>query len=232
MTQKPIHRISRQHLGALLLGCLLAPATWAGTLIDLNVEASQAAPNDLFRATVFAENSGSNLKTVSSRTNEQMAEATQTGKRYNQVKLQSGSTSTYPVYGKAGRIESWRMRSELQLESKDAEKLSELLGQLQDKLGLSSVQFLPSPETRKQAEEKAIQAALAAFQERAGLIARSLGKTYRIKQLNVSSNGQFQPPMMYRKASSMMAEAAAPMPMEAGESQIQVNVGGQIELAD
>lgn len=219
-------------LPALLSLLLFSAAGWAGTLVDISAEASHPASNDLVRATVFTEASGPSPKALARQVNGLMAEAGQTAKSYAKVKVQSGNTSTYPSYGKGGKIDAWRMRSELVLESRDTESLSELVGKLQDSLGVASLQFLPAPETQKQAEDQAIKAAIAAFQARAALVGQTLGKSYKIKQMSINTSGHYRPPVMYRKAAPMMAEAAAPMPMEAGESQVQVNVSGQIELAD
>jgi uncharacterized protein YggE len=43
---------------------------------------------------------------------------------------------------------------------------------------------------------------------------------------------QYRPPMPMLRAAPMAAMEAAPMPMEAGESQISTTVSGQIELTD
>ncbi len=219
-------------LPALLSFLLLSQAGWAGSLIEISAEASRPAANDLVRATLFAESSGPTPKHLSAKINTLMAEALRISKGQGGIKAQSGDTRTYPVYGRNGQIESWRMRSELVLESRDADRISEVVGRLQENLGVASLQFMPAPETQKQAEAQAIRDAIAAFQARADLVGETLGKSYRIKQMSINTSGMHRPPVLYRKAAPMMAEAAAPMPMEAGESDVQVQVSGQIELAD
>jgi uncharacterized protein YggE len=92
--------------------------------------------------------------------------------------------------------------------------------------------MLPAPETRKKAENDAILDAVSAFKSRAKLLADALGKSYRIKQLSISSNGR-QPPMPMMRASAGLASAdSVPMPIEGGESQISANISGQIELLE
>ncbi|MGB4468981.1 MAG: SIMPL domain-containing protein [Azovibrio sp.] len=223
---------TRLALPALLFLLLPSPASWAGTRVDIAADASYPASNDLARATVFAEASGPNPKALARQINGLMAEAGQIAKSHGKVKVQSGNTSTYPNYGRSGKIEAWRMRSELVLESRDMESLSELVGKLQESLGVASIQFMPAPETRKQAEDQAVKAAIAAFQDRAARVGQILGKPYKIEQMSINTSAHYRPPVMYRKAGPMMAEAAAPMPMEAGESQVQVSINGRIELAD
>lgn len=203
----------------------------AATTIDLSAEASRPATNDLARATVFAEATSASPGESAKKVNALIAEAVVTAKGYARVKVQTAGTQTYPVYAKGGKIEAWRMRSEVALESNDTAALSELLGKLQANLGVSGVSMLPSPETRKKAENDATLEAIAAFRNRAKLVADALGKTYRIKQLSIGGQ-QYRPPVPMLRAASVAAMEAAPMPMEAGESQVSTTVSGQIELAD
>ena len=214
---------------ALLASSLSAPGWAAPIVVELSAEASRPAVNDLIRATVSAEASGTTPGELSRQVNSQIAEALKTAKAYPAIKTQSGGTSTYPVYAKSGKIESWRMRSELSLESGDAAALSDLLGKLQASLGVSNLQLQPSPETRKKVEEQAMIDAIAAFKGRAKVIAEAFGTPYRIKQLTVKTSGRTVQPMD-RGAAKAMAMDATPMPVEAGESQVSATVSGQIEL--
>ena len=204
-------------------------ATGRATLIDLSTEASHAPTNDLIRATMLAEASGAKPGDLARLVNAQIGEALKVAKSYQSVKTKSGSTNSYPVYAKGGKIESWRMRSELVLESSDTAAISELVGKLQGSLGIANLALQPSPETRKTAEDQAILSAIDAFKARATMIAGSFNKTYRIKQLNVSTNGRIAQPM-YRAAAKTMSYDSEAIPMESGESQISATVCGQIEL--
>lgn len=213
----------------LLTLLLAAPAFAAPTLIELSAEASRPAVNDLLRATVSAEASGATPGDLAKQVNNLIANALKTTKAYPSVKTQSGGSNTYPIYAKGGKIESWRMRSELSLESGDVAALSELLGKLQTSLQVSNLQLQPSPETRKKVENEAMLDALAAFKSRAKVLADALGQPYHIKQLSVNSTGMIVQPM-FRGAAKAMLSDAAPMPVEAGESQISATISGQIEL--
>ena len=211
-----------------LLICL--PSLAAPTIIELSAEASLPAANDMARATVSAEAAGTTPGELSRQVNGMIAEALKTAKSVPGVKAQNSGTSTYPVYSsKGGKIESWRMRSELALESTNIAALSELLGKLQSSLAVSSLVLQPSPETRKKVENDAMLEALSAFKARAKVIADAMGKPYRIKQITVNTSGRFIQPMYRAAAKSMMADAA-PMPVEAGETQVSATVSGQIEL--
>jgi predicted secreted protein len=218
-------------LATLLAGPVLAAAPGSGTTVDLAAEAARPAANDLARATVFAEASGANPSELAKRVNSLIADGLKTARGYASIKTQSGATHTSPVYNKGSKIEGWRMRSELTLESGDTAALSELLGKLQVSLGVANLSMLPTPETRKKAENEAVIDALAAFKARAKVIADAMGKPYRIRHLAINSSGR--PPLApLMRAATMASADAAPMPIEAGETLVTVTVAGQIELPE
>ncbi|WP_153109410.1 SIMPL domain-containing protein [Propionivibrio limicola] len=225
----PAKRLTIAAFISVLAFVLSATASAGPITVELTADASRPAVNDLFRATVAAEATNDTPAELARNVNRLIGEALKTARAYPAVKTQSGSSSTQPVYSKSGKIEAWRMRSELTLESADMAHLSELLGKLQLTLAVSGLSMQPSPETRKKAENEAIVDAIAAFKARARIVADSLGKPYTIKQLAITTSGRITPPMMRAAAKSMSYESA-PMPIEAGDTQISVTASGQIEL--
>jgi predicted secreted protein len=218
-------------LAALPAAAAEPPAKPAGTLVDFRVDTQKSVANDLGRATAYVETSGADPAEVARKVKAAIAEGLATAKAQPGIVVKSGATHTYPVYGKGGRnIENWRMRSELLLESRDAAALSTAVGKLQGTLAVGSIHFAPAPETRRATEEAATLEAIDAFRTKAERIAGALQKPYRIRQMSVSG-GHGQPPQPLYRAAAMAAEAA-PMPVEAGESTVTVNVAGQIELTD
>jgi len=214
-----------------LLAALLAGNVQAGPLVDLAASASRPAPNDQVQASLFAEASGGSTGELAQKVNALIAEGLRTAKAYPGIKAKSGGTHTYPLYGKTGRIDSWRMRSEILLESRDTAAMAELIGKLQANLGVGNVTFLPAPDTQKKVEDETLVDALAAFNARAKLVAGTLGKAWKVKQMSVNTDSARPQPYARMKVALMAAEAA-PMPMEGGESNVTVQVSGQIELAD
>lgn len=222
-------------LAAIALPALAAePNKPAGTLIDFRVEVQAGVPNDLGRATAYAEMSGPDAAEVARKVKAAIANGLSLAKSQPGVAVKSGNTHTWPVYGKNGRaIESWRMRAEIVLESRDAAALSTAVGKLQGNgLAVGSLNFSPAPETLRQAEDDATLAAIDAFTAKAARIAASLKKPYRIRQMSVNGNNHFPQPYPAARGAMLMAAEAAPMPTEAGESNVSVNIGGQIELLD
>lgn len=221
----------KKHLTSLLVGCMAGATVQAGALVDLSAEASRPAANDMVRASVYSEASGKNPAELAQRVNADISEALKLIRAKAGVSVKSGQQATYPVYSQAQKIDGWRMRSELVLESRSQGSVSELLGKLQQmRLAVGNVNLLPSPETRRQVEDEATREAIRAFQSRAAVIAEQLGKTWKIKQLNVQQGGGMPRPMMAARA--VMVAEDAPAPLEAGESLVTTNVSGQIELSD
>lgn len=203
--------------------------------IELSAQASRTVANDLARATAYVEMSEANAAEVARKVNARVAEAVALAKAYPAVKLRSGTSFTYPVYGKSGRtIESWRMRSELALESRDLAALAELTGKLQTLAAVSQLNVEAAPETVRRAEDESMVDAIRAFEARAAVAAKALGKRYRIAHLNVNGVDARPMPMMKtaRAVAAPMAMDAAPAPLEAGESTVTVTVSGAVELID
>ncbi len=226
---------------SLLICLLVALPTWAGepakpagTLIDFRVEVQANVPNDLGRATAYAEMSGPDAAEVARRVKAAIAEAIAAAKAQPGVTVKSGNTHTSPIYGKNNRaIESWRMRAEVVLESRDAAALSATVGKLQaGGLAVGGLGFFPAQETRSKAEGDATLEAIDAFRMQAERIATAMKKPYRIRQMSVNAGSHFAPPYPVARGAMLMSAEAAPMPVEAGESKVVVNVGGQIELID
>lgn len=217
----------------LSLACLAVSPAFAGTLVDLSVDASRPAVNDLLRASVYSEANGANPAEVARKVNQEIAEALKLIKTRSTVSVKSGQQSTYPVYTRERKIESWRMRSELLIESRDPAAVSELIGQLQQmRLALGDLSQTPSPETRRKVQDETLADAIGAFKEKAALVGQQFGKSWKIKQMSIQQGGLSPMPIPVFKAARAMMADAAPAPMEAGETQLTTTISGQIELAD
>ncbi len=216
-----------------LLAGSFAATSQAGALIDLAAEAGRPAANDMVRASVYSEASGSNPADLARQVNGNIGEALKLIREKKGVTVKSGNQSTYPIYTQSRKIDGWRMRSELLIESRDFGAVSELLGRLQQmRLAVGDIAQMPSPETRRQVEDEAMREAIRAFQNRAAVVAEQLGKGWKIKQMHINQGGGSPVPIMRGARAAMLAADAAPAPIEAGESTITTHVTGQIELED
>ena len=226
---------------AAILALVLSPSAQAQNLnqqgprqpyIELSAQASASVVNDLGRANAYVELQDSDPAKLAKQVNARVSEALAVTKAYPNVKVRSSGTYTYPVYGKTDRaIETWRMRSEISLESRDIASLSELVGKLQGIAAISQLNVEAAPETYKKAEDEAMVEAIRAFQARAAIAAQALGKRYRIAYLNVGANNP-RPYTAQRNVRSLAMSSPAPAPIEVGESTVNITVSGAIELID
>ena len=221
---------------ALFTGLLLictAPLTAAEAphynQIHLQAQSSMQVDNDHMEALLSVFGEGTDTAKLAEQINSTMTWALKTAKQYPKVRVNSGQYQTYPVFGK-DTLKRWRATQEVRLESADTGALVQLLGALQERLQVNSIQFTVSPPQRAKAEDQLIDQALAAFQARAERVRKNLGaKSYRIVDINVGSSGVITPPYPMMRAQAMESAATAPA-VESGSSQLSVNAEGTIEL--
>ncbi len=219
-----------------LYACLMLPAQLQAAdeplrydQVNLSAEASQETDNDTLIAVLSAQKEGSDTTALSNRVNQLIGQAVAEAKKEPAIKLQTLGYQTSPTYQQQ-RLTGWRVKQSLRLESRNSELLSQLLSRLQGSLNLESISYAISDEHRKEVEEALITQALDAFQQRARLITKQLGRdSYRLVEMRIINSGQSAPPMRMR-ASSMLMEAAAPPTLEAGTQTLRVEVSGTIEL--
>ncbi len=233
-------------LTVLSSAALLPSAAWATdatpprNVVNFEAQAMREVPNDLALATLFVEFSDSDPSRLAEKINLALAGGLMQLKQYPTV--QSGGThfATYPLYStKTNKQEGWRSRGELRVSSKDFAAISKLIGELQKSTGsgpmqLADVRYAVSDEARSKAEEGLIEEGIAQFKRRAGVIQKSMSASnWKMMNMNVNTSGA-RPQMraMMMKDSAMMEAAAAPAPMEGGESQLSVSVNGSIQLLD
>lgn len=229
-----------RHLLSLILSLVVlaaagyasAQTTSTAPTVALSADARQTAPNDLAMASVFFEADGPNPGSVSRTVNAAIEAGLAEIRKHPDVKAKTGGVSTSPTYGKGSRrIDGWRMRSEILLESRNLAALSELIGRLQTTLSVSHLNLQPAPETRSAAADLAATEAIRAFEARAKTVSSALGMRYRIRDLAISYAGSPSPVIPMMRATAFAAEAMS-APIEAGESEIVVNISGTIELID
>jgi len=197
--------------------------------ISFSVEAGREVQNDQVSALLQAHAEGRDTAKLADEINDAMRWAMQQVKDVKDVTSQSGNYRTYPVHDDR-KIVGWRGSQELRLESHDVPALTRLLGILQARLQMQSMQFSVSPAAREVVEDELIAEALAAFGKRASLIAGSL-KAGGYELLDVSINSAGHPPVMpmrMESAARVSAASVAPPAVEQGSSRISVQVNGSI----
>lgn len=199
--------------------------------ISLDATASADVDNDTMIVSLYAQEEGSKATTLSNNVNKRINWAVQQLKQYQDIKVETESYSTTPVY-KKNQIVAWRVKQSLKLESTNMSLMSEILGDLQQQLNLGGISFDVSRDKREQETKKLIDQALSAYNERATQIANKLqSASYKIVTMHVSTTTS---PIKHRVRSSaaMMSEASSVVSpkMEAGDRTLSVRVNGTIEL--
>lgn len=216
------------------LACADTPLTYQR--IDFSTEVAREISNDQMNATLSVELSDKDAGKLAQQVTLTLNDAMKKAAAYPAVKATTGGQNTWPVYGStltsSSKLESWRTRAEIRLESKDFKAASELIAKLQEKMQLSGINFSVSADTRKKVEDSLTGEAIAAFKNRAEAVRNAWSaKGYRLVQMNLGSAGGPAPYMMYAaRAKAADAEGAPAQDMAGGETRLVVNVNGTIEL--
>jgi predicted secreted protein len=196
--------------------------------VHLSTSAQTRVDNDTVIATLYAQEEGSDAAQLTDIVNGRISNAIKLIKQHDEIKVQTSSYSTSPVYHN-NKITGWRVRQNIRLESQNMPLVSEVLGDLQQTIALQGINFAVSPELKNSTDEVLIAEALKRFEQRAHNITRQLGrKNYKIVDVNVSTSANHYPRRNYEIA-AVASDAAAPS-IEAGEQTLQVTVSGQIEM--
>jgi predicted secreted protein len=224
---------------ALALGWLVSagaaaepPQPFPKDQVSFRVEAKREVPNDWISATLGVEEESNDAAGLAARVNQRMGAALALVKGDQRLLVSSGAYQTQPVYDRS-RIVRWRASQDLVIETAEVEVLSQMAGTLQAQgLLLRGISFSVSPETRKRVEDELIIETLSMFRERAGLIARGLGRRgWNLMSLSLGESGQ--PPMpSYRTRGMAMeaADAAVAPAFESGRSTLRIEANASIEI--
>jgi predicted secreted protein len=199
--------------------------------VSFRVESAREVPNDWLSATLGVDEEGSDAAALAARVNRRMAEALALAKESADLQVSSGAYQTQPVYDR-GKIVRWRASQDLVIEGASVDAITDRIGRLQAQgLLLRGVAFSVAPETKKRVEDELIVEALSAFRERAGLIARGLGRRgWNLMSLAIGEPG-VPVPFLQRGAPMAMEAAAAPAPaLESGKSTLRVSIDATVEV--
>ena len=230
---------NKQLLPTFFLLLALTPATMTQAAespltydrINLSASAEGKAANDILVAVLYQRLEGPAAEPLAADINKTIAAALATAKKVQEISVQTLDYQTYPVYQNQ-KVTGWSVRQSLRLESRDMKKISSLIGELQKTLKVESIGYQVSPEALRTTEDGLMSEAIKAFQQRAELITRELGrKRYRLVALDVNTQNPMPRPFPSNaRAMAMEAAPAAPPPIEAGEQPVTIHLQGTIEL--
>ncbi len=200
--------------------------------VDFGVQSSREVANDWVRASVGVTDEDEDSAKLAERVNQAMTWALERARASSGITVKSGGYSTYPVEDpRKGDRRFWRASQELLLEGPDPRAMSELLGALQSRVQLRSIDFTVSPAQRRKVEDELIDEALAAFLARADRVRQRLASHgYEIVQISIGTSGGAPPVPMMRASMAMDSEKVSPPAFEGGTSELVTSVNGSIEL--
>ena len=156
--------------------------------------------------------------------------------RPGQVDVQTGNFSLQPRYTTPARgglptIGGWQGSAELLVEGRDTAAIAALVGRLTT-MTVGRVAYSLSREQREKAETEMAAQAIARFRAKAAETARQFGYgSYAVREVTVSGGESMpQPPMPMMRMQAMQAAADAPLPVEAGRSNVGVTVSGTVQM--
>lgn len=220
----------------LLLGaapCALAQAPDPSGLVRLSASARSEVANDQLSATLFVEQEHADAKTLMARVNELLSDAQSKARQFKDVEVRTSAFSTHPIYDNNGRaIRGWRARADLTLTGPLKGNIAQAVAALQDSMVVAHLSPGVSTLRREQVREELAVAAIRSFRERAGAYAQAFGAAgWELHEAAVDANLNSQPqpyPMAMKAGMRGVAESVAALPVEAGNSSVEVTVSGSI----
>ena len=232
---KPLSRVVLWGTAIVLLSTnmLQAQTPMVYDQISISASAEREIENDELVAVVYAQADAQRQAEAADEVNTAIRWALDRAERVRNVTTQTLQYSSFPVYGDNRRIVGWQARQSLRLTSGDAERLSELIGELQARVAVESISYQVSRDAREAADDELIAEALERFTHRAEQVAEALGRSgYRIVRIDINTGGSRPMPMAFRSAavSEMAMDRVQAPALEAGTQTVQVSISGTIEL--
>lgn len=204
--------------------------------VNFSTEVAREIPHDQMNATLSIELTDKDAGRLAQQLTLAINDAMKKAAAYPAVKATSGNQNTWPIYGStitsSSKLENWRGRTEIKLESKDFKAAGELIGKLQEKLQMNGISFVVSADTRRNVEDSLTTEAIAAFRTRADTIRNAWNaKAYKLVEMNLGAGGDPAPYTPLLRMNAMdKAESAPAQNLAGGETRLVVNVSGSIEL--
>ena len=221
--------------GALCAGAGMACAQTLpepANVLQLSSSGTVEVTQDLLVMTLAATREGRDASAVQTQLQQVLDAALTTAKAEAQPKLmevRTGSFGIYPRNDKDGKITGWQGRAELVLQGRDFDRITRTAGKING-MPVSQTGFGLSREAREKVEGQAQTEAINSFQAKAKALAQSFGfERYSVREVSVNTNDMGFSPRVAMMAKGMNDESAR-IPVEAGKSQVVVNVSGSVQM--
>lgn len=229
--------------GALVLCCASA---WAQPMpamqppqnvVSLTASASVEVQKDWISLVFSTTREGPDAATVQAQLRQALDAALTEARKIakpGQVELQTGAFSLYPRYSSkpnaAAVISGWQGSTELVVEGRDVQAISQLTGRVST-LSIARVFFSLSREAREKVEGDVAAQAIARFRARADAVSKQFGFTgYTVREVSVNAESPGSVVMPMVRAQAMRASAEEALPVEAGKATVTAQVAGSVQM--
>ena len=237
-------------LAAALIACAASTLAGAQTLpppqnvVSLSASATVEVNKDWLTVVFSTTREGTDAAAVQSQLKQALdAALTEARKaaRPGQLEVQTGGFSLYPRYAPAnpkgsssglpGGIAGWQGSTELIVQGRDTQAISQLTGRVQT-LSIARTGFSLSREAREKVEADVTADAIARFRARAEAAAKQFGFAgYTVREVSVSADGaQMQAQPMMVRSQAMKTSADEALPVEAGKAVVTATVSGSVQM--
>lgn len=202
-------------------------------VVSLNATATVEVNKDWLTVVFSTTREGPDAAAVQSQLKQALdtalAEARKAAKP-GQVEVQTGAFSLYPRYAPKGGISGWQGSTELVVQGRDTQTVSQLTARIQT-LTIARVGFSLSREAREKVEADVAAEAIARFRARADTVSRQFGFAgYTVREVSVSTDaGAVQSQPMLR-AQAMRVGGDEALPVEAGKATVTATVNGSVQM--
>jgi len=208
-------------------------------VVNIQAEARTEVAQDTVQFVLFVQKEGKEQVEVTKEVNKILAQALEQAKQTAEDKdidISTGAFSVSPRYNDKGQISTWQARAELVLQSEQIDETAEIAGDLSDLLSISRINFSLSDQARTKEEDELTEIAIRAFEDRAQLMAESLGYDYYLlRELTLDSSATVYSSRSQAPQGAMVM-AAAPeeekLAVAAGQEEVSVTARGSIHLLD
>lgn len=220
----------------MLCACLTGAAHANGAeynngLINFDVSTKRQVANDEAVARLTKTAQAKTAKALANEITPAINQALSIAKQYPNIKVESSYQNSYPTYDNNGKIKGFTGSSSLSLTSNNTEELSELIGKLQPILVLDDLNFRVSDELRRQVENELMIEATHQFQNKARTLTSAWGaKDYKLINAQMNSSNNFKRSYGIAMMDAVAESVAAAPQFEAGDSDINYTINGQIAL--
>ena len=206
-------------------------------IVSLQASASAEVQKDWITVVFSTARDGADAATVQSRLRQALDAALQEARKIatpGQVEVQTGAFSVYPRYAAkanaAPSISGWQGSTELVVEGRDVQAISQLTGRIST-LGIARVSFSLSREAREKVQADVAAQAIANFRARADAVSRQFGFSgYTVREVAVNTESPQLGAMPVMRAMAMKAASEESLPVEAGMASVTAQVSGSVQM--